>query len=354
MINLKGCIEEVMNDRKRGFFSQIFKSILLLISYVYAFFIWVNRFFYRVGILKSYKIPAVVISIGNITLGGTGKTPFAIMLAGMLHSQGRKTALLIRGYGDDEWKMMEEKLEKSGIDVFVGRDRVKNAKEAVVLGAQDIVLDDGFQHRRLKRGLNIALIDSMNPFGNGHLFPRGILREPISGLKEADIIVFTKNDTKAGNSAAIEEKLKNEIPGKVFMKARHVPNGLHGVYDGKMRDISYIKGKAVCLLSAICTPSYFKCTAEGIGSSVELEFAFPDHYLYKQKDLQHIVSACKKKNIEIILTTEKDAVKLKNLKLPDKSPLIAALAVEFEITEGRELLDESLHRLHSRVFSQNN
>ena len=148
--------------------------------------------------------------------------------------------------------------------------------------------------------------------------------------------------------------MKNRIPGKVFIKAQHIPNSLYDVYDAKAWNVSDLKGKSVCLISAICTPSYFKHTVEGIGASVGLEFVFPDHYLYKQKDLQHVAFACENKNIEIIVTTEKDAVKLKNLKLPDKSPSIVALAVEFEITEGREHLDAALHRLHSRDFSQNN
>ncbi|MFH1380800.1 MAG: tetraacyldisaccharide 4'-kinase, partial [Candidatus Omnitrophota bacterium] len=354
MTNLKSYFESLMNDKKKGFLSGILKAILWGISAVYALLVTTNHFLYRIGFLKTHKVPVTVISIGNITLGGTGKTPFAIMLARKLHNEGRKTALLIRGYGDDEWKMMSEKLEKKGIGIFVGKDRVKSAKEALVLGASDIILDDGFQHRRLMRDLNIVLIDSMNPFGNRHLFPRGILREPISSLKKADVIVFTKAEEPKFGIGAIEEELKNKFPGKIFMKATHAPKDLCGVYDRKVRSISDIKGKTVCLVSAICAPSYFRYTAEKCGLSVGLEFTFPDHYLYREKDLKRICGECAERKIDIILTTDKDAVKLKNLQLPDNAPGVLALTVEFEIIEGKGNLDAALHRLHSRNFRQNN
>ena len=141
-----------MNDRRNDFLSQVVKPFLLILSYIYGFVVRSHHFFYKINLLKSCKPDIAIVSVGNITLGGTGKTPFAIMLAERLAQKYKKrTAVLIRGYGEDEWKMLEDRLGKRGIKVFVGRDRVKYANQALRYGIESLILDDGFQHRRLKR-----------------------------------------------------------------------------------------------------------------------------------------------------------------------------------------------------------
>lgn len=344
----KRYIYDLMRDKRNDLLSRAIKTLLLLTSYLYGLLVRCNNFFYRISILKSHKAPVTVISVGNITLGGTGKTPFVIMLS----KRVKKPAVLIRGYGEDEWKMLEDKLGKLGGKVFVGKDRVKTAKEAIRDGADVIILDDGFQHRRLKRDLNIALIDSANPFGNRRLFPRGILREPISGLKRADIIVLTKSDMAKGYIPEIEDEIKKLAPGKPIIRAFHRPTKLFELWGGGEEGISFLHNKRICVFSAICDSLYFKHTAETIGARVLLEFVFPDHYNYKRHDLERIFAKCKTEKIDTVVTTEKDAVKLKNLRFAEEGIRVMALAIELEVTEGDKELDASLYRLHMRPHSQ--
>ena len=218
---------DLMTDKRQDPLSCAIKACLLLISYAYGALIALHHFFYKVNLLKSYEAKIPVISVGNITLGGTGKTPFVITLAKKL-SQKTNVGVLIRGYGEDEWKMLEGALGGNGAQILVGRDRVKNAKRAEA-SAGCLILDDGFQHRRLKRDLDIVLVNCASPFGNEHLFPRGILREPKKSLKRASIIVLTKIDNARGAMTEIEKTLKKLAPGKPIMKAKHKPKSLSDI-----------------------------------------------------------------------------------------------------------------------------
>ena len=357
MPSLREYVQDLMNDRRSDGSSQCAKLCLLASSRVYGILIALHHFFYKVNLLKSYKVPIAVLSVGNITLGGTGKTPFTIMLAERLASKNKKPAILIRGYGEDEWIMTQDRLEKTGVKVFVGRDRVRFAKEALLGGAGTIILDDGFQHRRLRRDLDIVLIDSANPFGNGSLFPRGILREPLDNLKRADVIVLTKADKGRAGVSALEEKIKKIAPGKNIVKAIHKPRNLFDIKTGNPAEISSLSGKAVCAVSAICDPSYFRHTLEEIGAGITLEFIFPDHHPYKKDDLARIFSGCEKKKIDTIVTTEKDAVKLKKLMSTTSTPLagipsVFVLGVELLIIQGEKEFNEKIDRLYMRASSQ--
>lgn len=349
---IKQYLHDLMHDKRNGFLSRPVKLLLLIISYAYGFFVRWNHFFYNVNLLKSYKAAVTVISVGNITLGGTGKTPFVIMLAGRLAQNGKKIAVLIRGYGEDEWKLLEDKLKTIGAKVFVARDRVKAARQASESGARTVILDDGFQHRRLKRDLDIVLLDSGNPFGNRRLFPRGILREPPLNLKRADIIVLTKADWKEADARATERKVRKILPGTPLIKAFHKPVELVELWKGGKEALSAIDKKRICIFSAICDSGYFRRTVEKTGAVVELEFIFPDHYLYKTMDLARISRKCKARNVDTVIVTEKDAVKLKGL-IPRAHPGIFALSIELEIIEGEEKLDAELHRLYMRACRKN-
>jgi len=342
MNRLKQYIRDLMYDKKRGALSQVVKLGLLALSYIYGLAVLLHNFFSKVKLLKSYKSRTAVISVGNITLGGTGKTPFAIMLAENFAQKNKKTAVLIRGYGNDEWKMLKEKLGRCGVKVLVGKDRVRSAREAENSGISVVILDDGFQHRRLKRDIDIVLLDSTNPFGNGRLFPRGILREPMTALKKADIIVLTKADKGKENIAGIERSLRKIAPGKLVLKAEHAPGRLFDIRERIIEEASYIRGKTVCMLSGICDGSYFKYTVEKIGAHIELEFIFPDHYAYGAADLGRVLGECRRKGIDIIITKEKDAVKLRKIPIEISKPRILALSVELELTRGKEEIDALL------------
>ncbi|MCQ9206992.1 MAG: tetraacyldisaccharide 4'-kinase [Omnitrophica bacterium] len=348
MLTIKRYIHDVMYDERNDALSRLARPCLRVVSYLYAVLVASNHFFYNVSLLKSYRVLPLVISVGNITLGGTGKTPFAIMLAKRLSGKGKKTAILIRGYGEDEWKMLENKLKGQGIEIFVGRDRVKTAGEADRRGADTLILDDGFQHRRLKRDLDIVLLDSANPFGNRRIFPRGILREPPANLKRAGLIVLTKTDKGKSNVAAVEKELENIAPHVPVARALHRLAGLFELWKGAEQDISALKGKRVCIFSAICDPGYFRYSVESVGAIVHPELVFPDHYSYGVEDLERIFSKCRAENIDTVITTEKDAVKLRGF-LPGEDFLrILVLSVEIEITDGEEKLDDALRRLYVR------
>lgn len=349
MERIRAYAEDLMRDRKNDFLSGIVKAFLWAISCVYGALVACHHFFYRINLLKSFRATCAVVSVGNITLGGTGKTPLAILLARRLRKNAKKgeVAVLIRGYGEDEWKMLRDKLEPEGVGIFVGQDRIKSVRKAISLGAGTVVLDDGFQHLRLKRDLDIVLIDSSNPFGNGHIFPRGILRESLSNLKRADVIVLTKCGSMKSDIDAIKSRIKSIAPGAAILRARHKPLELHALWKGDKEKVGSLKGKKVCMFSGISDPSYFRETVGSTGALVESEFIFPDHHDYNKSDLGRIFSESARIGVDRIVTTEKDAIKVKAFH--DQAwPEVWVLEVKFEIIEGDGALDACLHRLHMR------
>ncbi|MBN1353500.1 MAG: tetraacyldisaccharide 4'-kinase [Candidatus Omnitrophica bacterium] len=351
MISPKQYMYDLMRDKSSGLTSRCIKYLLLPLSYIYGLLITCHNFLYGRGLMQGYKASVPVISVGNITLGGTGKTPFVVMLAELLTTKSKKPAVLIRGYGEDEWVMLQDKLKKCDIEVFVGRDRVKSSIEAGNRGASGIILDDGFQHRRLARNLDIVLLDSTNPFGNMALFPRGILREPASSLRRAHVIVLTKADKGKKSLPALEREIAKIAPGKIIAKAIHKPFALLDPETGEVKGLSAMSKKTVCLVSAVCDGSYFRYTMENIGAMVGLEFIFPDHHDYRKRELKNILKACQTKGISDIVTTEKDYAKLKNLPFATGKVRILVLGIEMEITDGKEKLHDEIDRLYMRYNS---
>jgi len=179
------------------------------------------------------------------------------------------------------------------------------------------------------------------------------LREPPSALKRADIIVLTKVDRAGRDVLKTSEKIEKIAPGKPIIKAVHRARRLSGLWKKDEVKLDFLEGKRLSLLSAICDASYFRHTIEVSGGRVDLEFVFPDHHVYTPRDLERILRECEKKSIDAIVTTEKDAVKLRKLKKPEKGPGILVLAVELEITEGKEALRDVVNRLHMRYSRQN-
>ena len=293
-------------DKKRGFVSFILKIFLFILSLIYASIVRILVFYYRI---RRYRLNCKVISIGNITLGGTGKTPFVQMLARELQEKGHRIAILTRGYkGGDEACLLGENLPD--IPILVGRNRVRNARRAKEkYNVDTIILDDGFQHWRLFRDLDIVLIDTKNPFGNNHLIPRGILREPVNSLKRADIIVLTKIDLKEENIPLILERIKESNPKAKIFKAIYQPENFIDVSKGRY-PLPFIKDKPICLLCGIADPDSFESTLNNLRAKIILKFIFPDHYEYKKKDVDKIINSCLEKSIEIIVTTEKDNIRL--------------------------------------------
>lgn len=343
---MKDLAYSLITDKKKGHVYDLLKFILSICSFFYGLAIYARGIFYKTGIFRTRKAPLKVISVGNITLGGTGKTPFVVTLCQILENELRKNVcVLIRGYGWDEQAMLKNKL--TDIPVLVGEDRARSALKAVKLyGSNTAVLDDGFQHWELGRDLDIVLVDSRNPFGNSCLFPRGILREPRKSLERADIIVLTK----AGRDARAAEKLKNEISkfnkNAGFLEAAHVPTHFYNSKTRCTHDIVYIKGKRVVLLSSIGDPAYFEETVKGLDADIVEHIKFPDHHNYGKGDVEYILRRCSERSFDLVLTTEKDIVKLSRLGLYLGSYTVLVLAIKLEIISGKELLVDRLNRLN--------
>ncbi len=340
-----------MTDQRRGAAWAPLKLLLYLLSLVYLAAIWVRGILYKAGFFEVNRAPVKVISVGNLTLGGTGKTPMVIALARIIKDELKKEAVvLIRGYGWDEQAMLKESLPD--IPVLVGEDRVKSSRRSVKLyGAEAAILDDGFQYWELARDLNVVLVDSRNPFGNGHIFPRGTLREPKSAIRRADIVVFTKVDKASPALGPVKEELKGIKEDLLFLEAVHKPRHIQDNRTKKLYEPGFIRQKKVVLVSSIGDPLYFRETVSALGSEVVEHIIFGDHHNYRQKDMEKIVKICGTRQFDMIVTTEKDAVKLNRMRFSFANYTLMTLAIEMEIISGREELVGRLYSIYSSPAS---
>lgn len=352
--SLRKYFYSLATDERKGFWASIFKFFLLLASFIYGLGIRFILLGYKIGVARSRRLNCKVISIGNITWGGTGKTTLIQMLARRLLADGRRPAVLIRGYGmGDESYLLSKAL--AGIPVLVGRNRIECGRRAInEYSADTILLDDGFQHWRLDRDVDILTINSMDPFGNGNLIPRGILREPIAGLNRADLFFLTKTDlVKEKTLTGIKEKLRRLRPNASMVESIHKPVYLYSPAKGEMVGLDAIQGELVALLSGIGDPNSFQRTVEALGAKIVLNFTYLDHHRYTTQDLKSLVDSCLASDVRTVITTEKDMVSLQDI-IGSFQPStfsfqlrILALHIEIEITKGEEILDGFL----SAVFS---
>jgi tetraacyldisaccharide 4'-kinase len=306
------------------------------------------------SLVSPKKLPEKVISVGNLTLGGTGKTPAVISLAREAKKRGFSPCILTRGYkgtskdtcfvsrGDgplisaseagDEALLMAELLR--GVPVIKGCNRYASGLLAMreYFKKQDLltplfILDDGFQHWALARDINIVLIDATNPFGNGRLLPEGPLREPLEGLNRADIIVLTKSDIPAKESVSDTiEKVKRYNSRAPVFSASHRPLDLITV-NGDVKSLDFLAKKKIYAFAAIANTLSFESVLRAHGAEIVQFRNYRDHYSYKQKDMDDIQHDAL--GLDII-TTEKDLVKLRDLHVPEN---VFALRIEFSVAE---------------------
>lgn len=299
-----------------------------------------NKYYDSARRVRSVSVP--VISVGNITVGGTGKTPLVMELLQRLEREGRSPAVIARGYGstDDEPGDEELLIRKRcpGAAYVADPDRHRGATEAVRrMGADVIVLDDGFQHRRLKRDLDIVLIDAMCPFGYDHLLPRGLLREPLSGLRRANLLAITRSD-QVGRSELerIEATIRQHNPSAPVIRLRTRVVGVETL-SGRSVDLGKGGGRVVAM-AAIGRPEAFATTLSAMGLAVVATRWWPDHHRYRSAEIESLL---KDRNVpahDRVLTTEKDAVKLAVLKdLDPESIGVVRIGLEFE-SEGDAIL----------------
>lgn len=329
-------IEDLMRDRRDGLADRPLKLFLWLMSLVYGMAVALVDIFYRKGIRRVYKVPVPVISVGNLTLGGTGKTPFTIFIADHLVSTGRNPAILMRGYGGDEDRMIRD--EVPDIPVYADQNRVKSARRAARERRDSVILDDGFQHRRIARDLDILLIDGVNIFGNGCLLPRGVLREKVKAVSRADILVITKVD-RIGEErrAGILRLIRELAPGKPVVMSRHRPISLTDVNGATFSPDSISSGD-VCLLSGIADPDYLSFLVRGLGADIKARFDYGDHNGYTQRQINAVVRECEHRRINTVITTKKDFVKIRELDISAIEDKIMILNVVIEVLQGKEFL----------------
>ncbi len=311
------------------------------------------------------KLPAFVISVGNLVVGGTGKTPLTLWLAGHFHSLGWKPAILSRGYrrkdsgiarvpaiGDSGREVLQYGDEsvlmarRAGpVPVWVGSNRCMAGYQAVENdGADLLILDDGFQHLALERDLDLALLDAANPFGNGRLLPLGPLREPPMHLDRADAILLTRAEDPE-RCGETRSRLAGMLPGKDVFSCTHRLTGLKRGLDGQHILLDTLRGRKVVAFSGIARPESFTQLLRKEGIVVSRSFAFPDHYQYLDADMVLLLNSMKASDTPFLVTTEKDMVRLR----PEFQAFALAAVVELDFAADHQAFCDFLQeRLSSR------
>ncbi|MFH1798648.1 MAG: tetraacyldisaccharide 4'-kinase [Candidatus Omnitrophota bacterium] len=338
-------ILSIMRDKHWGFCAGIVKGILRVLSCFYVLAVRFVDWSYKKGFRRVYKIDVPVISVGNITVGGTGKTPFTIFLADYFLAKGKKPAVLVRGYGNDENRMLKDELPE--VSIYTGQDRVKNAFRAVRQNRDIIILDDAFQHRRIARDLNIVLLGDNRDLNPGYCLPRGTLREPLRALERADILVLTKVDRiSAEEKEDLIRQIKKIAPLKPIVAMKHTARFLTDA-TGAAHSMESFRGKQIFLVSAIADPDYFSFLMEKSGAVIKRRLDFPDHYFFKQRDIGTVYKQCEEQNIEAIVVTAKDYVKIKDLNISAIEEKLFVLRIIIDVVDGKEFLFHGLNRVIS-------
>jgi tetraacyldisaccharide 4'-kinase len=315
----------------------------------------VHRAAYACGLLRTRRLRCRVVAVGNLTVGGTGKTPLVELIVRALAARGRRVVVVSRGYGrrgrrpveavsdgarlhldaraaGDEPYLLARRLRDipGGIPVVVGRDRFRAGLWAVSRFRPDtLVLDDGFQHRRVFKDVEIVCLDARAPWGHGGLLPRGSLREPRSALRRADFLVLT-HWAACPDLEALEAELARYAPGASVARASYVLEGIQDLATGCEQPVARLRDCPVLAFAGIAVPENFAETLRDLGVTPRSFLAFPDHHPYDARDLTAIVTRARAVGAELLLTTEKDAVRL-----PAPAPMpIWALSVRLELREG--------------------
>lgn len=325
----------------------VLRGLLRSASVPYGLVVRLRNALYSRGWRGSRRAPVPVLSVGNITAGGTGKTPLVAWLARLMIIHNLRPAVLSRGYGrqrgdiDDENVMLAGMLQD--VPVVVNPDRVAGAKTAVRRHDADVlILDDGFQHRRIARDLDIVLIDSLCPFGGRHLLPRGLLREPLKELRRADLLLLTRTSlVEAERREELKEELEDLAPAAPVARCRNVPSGLRRLGAGP-DEVGRLRTGDWAAFCGIGNPDAFRLTLERLGCRLALFREFSDHQRYEEEQLRELQEAAAEAGCDGLVTTEKDAVKVAGLLEPNDEPAFYALQVELEFTEGSAALTTAI------------
>ncbi len=331
----------VLEGRRGGVSGLVGRALLSPLGLVYGALMAARAGLYARGVLKSESLAVPVVSVGNLTVGGTGKTPFTIWLARRCLSLGKPPAILVRGYGHQDPQQADEvQLYRSllpDVPVYPGADRCASARMAVDKGADVLLLDDGFQHLRLVRNLDIVLLDATCPFGGGLPLPAGVQREFTAALARAQVFVLTRTDqAPAEKASGLREELQERFPGRPVLCARHSPERLQEL-NGKPLALADLRGRRVIALCAIGRPDAFSKSLRALGADVQDTVALPDHSEYQEADLRTARLAASSHSATIV-TTEKDAPKLLRLVPEVQQREIWVLGVEMTLADETPLV----------------
>ncbi len=367
---LETYILTVIEDRRRGRSATLLRWLLTQLSLLFATVIQIRLWLYSRGILRHHTLGCQVISVGNLTVGGTGKTPIVETFARALQRNGRKVAILSRGYKKYEppfWEKLLHRLtfrelhspprvvsdgqrllldsEMSGdepfmlasnlpqVAVVVDKDRVKAGRYATgKLGCDTLILDDGFQYLRLRHRIDIVLVDRTNPFGNRRVLPRGILREPVRNIRRATFIFITK--CNGSGSEELKKQLRQLNPTAEIAECRHCARYLQDLYTGEQKPLAMLKGLDIAAISGIASPRGFEEELIRLGGRLLYHKRYADHHRYNQQEIIDMINKSLARGARAIITTEKDAVRFPRIDRRDLP--IYFLRVEIELLSGVE------------------
>jgi tetraacyldisaccharide 4'-kinase len=328
----------VMSGRTRGVGAAATRAALALAEPAYASAAARRNRRFDDGTREIKRLPRPVISVGNLTTGGTGKTPAVQWLVRELQARGHKPGVLLRGYGKsaDAVASDEEALLRESLRVPVVADADRFHGGTAMLAASPevsvIVLDDGFQHRRLARDVDIVLIDATNPFGFDHVLPRGLLREPVAGIARADLVLLTRsNQVEPASITQIETRIREYQPAARIIRTTHAPAAFC-IGDDRL-PIDALRGARVFAVSGIGNPAAFEHSLSDAGLNVVGTRRFGDHHVYRDADVAAVVAEAQAAHATHVLTTEKDWVKLAALPGVRSSALpMVRLAIELSMS----------------------
>jgi tetraacyldisaccharide 4'-kinase len=337
----------LVSGQDRGVLASLGRLLLWLASLVYGLLVRVRNLFYQRGWWRSTRVAIPVVSVGNLTVGGTGKTPCVEHVADFYRSRDLRVAILSRGYGtqaglNDEALVLAQNLPD--VPPLVGPDRVALALTAIEeLESEILVLDDGFQHRRLARNLDVVLIDATLPWGYGHLLPRGLLREPPAGLRRAGVVVLTRCDqVSQANLDAVRRRIARLAPGVAVVETTHRPIELVNSA-GAQQPLETLQGRNVAGFCGLGNPAAFRRTLLDLAANVIAFRAYPDHHAYNLADVEQLRSWARSlPDDTLLLTTQKDLVKLRVLQLGGRP--LWAVRIRLAFRAGQEILEEQLLR----------
>ena len=371
---------DVVLGRRRGFRASILRGILYALSFIYERVVQLRLYLYRKRIFRERALGCLVISIGNLTVGGTGKTPIVEKFARALQRGGRRVAILSRGYksiprpskrnwlsrlwrkdidpprvvsdgqsllldsltAGDEPYMLAHNLQD--VIVLVDKDRVKSGLFAIDKWKVDtLLLDDGLQYLHLKHRLDIVLVDRQAPFGNEFLLPRGTLREAPRNLRRASYIFITKSTGEPND--ALVQRIRRYNRTAEIIECTHHPLYLQNIYTGERLVLERLRGAFIGSICGIAAPESFEAALKALGAHVDLAKRYIDHHYYTEAELLSFIARCIRRDLAMIVTTEKDAVRMPHLAESEVKVPIYFLRVEIQILSGHESWEHCVARI---------